>query len=90
MLVNVTVSISNSSGPYFHLMLLNALMALALACWLLFPEIDWAPLLDLISASAPPHAKRCCQACPVHHAVVCVPVPQTARSAHVGNFVDLL
>ena len=37
-------SISNSSGPYFHLMLLNALIALALACWLLFSGIDWAPL----------------------------------------------
>ena len=49
-------SISNSSGPYFHLTLLNALMALALTCWLLFSGIDWAPLLDLISASTSPCA----------------------------------
>ena len=36
--------ISNSSGAYFHLMLLNALMALTHTSWLLFSGIDWVPL----------------------------------------------
>ena len=36
--------ISNSSGAYFHLMLLNALMALAHTYWLLFSGIDWVLL----------------------------------------------
>ena len=66
-------SISNSSGPYFHLMLLNALMALALACCLLFSGIDWAllrshqrfnpiacpRLLSSLSSSSRGHLRTC-------------------------------
>ena len=74
---NTCSCISNSSGAYFHLMLLNALMALTHTCWLLFSGIDWVPLrshqrfnasacqpvLSGLSSSSCGHLRACSLAC---------------------------